>query len=41
VAMANHVEEEEAEDDGEQDVVAGTEAHAGLGLLLVGGADFE
>jgi hypothetical protein len=27
VAMANHVEEEEAEDDGEQDVVAGAEAH--------------
>jgi hypothetical protein len=41
VAMVNHVEEEEAEDDGEQDVVAGTEAHAGLGLLLTGGADLE
>ena len=27
VAMANDVEDEEAEDDGEEDVVAGTEAH--------------
>jgi hypothetical protein len=35
-AMAKDVEDEEAEDDGEQDVVAGTKVHAGLGVLRGG-----